>query len=315
MELEHHQLDLRFAGLRRSDPKGYPRLLASLAKTGQQLPIVVVAADDADRPSEVGPHAGGSAVAIARYVVVDGYQRVRALRTLRVDTVRAMQWSLDAGQALLLVERMRSAVGASALEQGWLLAELCDRFGYSQELVAQLFDRSHSWVSRRLALVRALPEPIQARVRAGTLCPHAAASVLVPMARANSEDASRLAASISRLGLSTREVAQLYAGYQQSEASGRELLVQQPELYLRAAEASADPPPAPPVRAPLTRLCADLEALAGIARSALSRLRERAWLAKSPPPDRDHVKALLRHASHRLQRLATQIEKELADAR
>ncbi len=88
-------------------------------------------------------------------------------------------------------------------------------------------------------LVRELPEPIQALVRAGRLCPHIAAKALVPMARANREDACRLAASIARLELSTREAAQLYAGYVHSGASGRELLLDQPEVYLRAAQAVA----------------------------------------------------------------------------
>jgi len=304
MELELGQLDLRFDTLRRADARTQRRLLASLASAGQQLPIVVVAADgDAD----------GEPPAIPRYVVVDGYKRVRALRTLRMDTVRAMLWPVDAPQALLLVQRMRSAQGEPALVQGWLIAELHERFHYTQHTLAALFDRSPSWVSRRLALVRELPEPIQTLVRAGRLCPHIAAKALVPMARANREDACRLAASIARLELSTREAEQLYAGYIHSEASGRELLLCQPEVYLRAAQAAAAPAP-PPLRAPLARLCADLEAIAGIARSALARVKERAWLSSAAPPDRTHVDALLRHATHRVRALASRIEKEITDA-
>ena len=305
MELELGQLDLRFEGLRPAEGRAQRRLLASLATAGQQLPIIVVAADGAPQ--------GTCPPAVPRYTVVDGYKRVRALRTLRMDTVRAMLWPVEAPQALVLVQRMRSAEGESALVQGWLLAELCERFEYGQETLARLFDRSQSWVSRRLALVRELPEPIQALVRAGRLCPHVAAKALVPMARANRPDACRLAASISKLALSTREAEQLYAGYVHSEASGRELLLRQPEVYLRAAQAATAPAP-PPVRAPLARLCADLEAIAGIARSALARVQERAWLAHAPAPDRDHVSALLQHATHRVQALCSRIEREIHDA-
>jgi ParB family chromosome partitioning protein len=41
------------------------------------------------------------------------------------------------------------------------------RFGYSLDELARRFDRSVSWVSRRLALVELLPEAIQQRVREG----------------------------------------------------------------------------------------------------------------------------------------------------
>ena len=43
MDLEFHQLDLRFEHLRVRRPDRERRLLASLAASGQQVPIVVVA--------------------------------------------------------------------------------------------------------------------------------------------------------------------------------------------------------------------------------------------------------------------------------
>ena len=45
MELEFHQLDLRYERLRVRQPARERRLLASLADAGQQMPIVVVVAD------------------------------------------------------------------------------------------------------------------------------------------------------------------------------------------------------------------------------------------------------------------------------
>ena len=55
MQLEFHQLDRRWEHLRVREPHRQRRLLASLADSGQQTPIVVVAAAD---------HSGG-------YVVLD----------------------------------------------------------------------------------------------------------------------------------------------------------------------------------------------------------------------------------------------------
>jgi hypothetical protein len=45
MQLEFHQLDRRWEHLRVHHPQRQRRLLASLADTGQQTPIVVVAAE------------------------------------------------------------------------------------------------------------------------------------------------------------------------------------------------------------------------------------------------------------------------------
>ena len=66
MQLEFHQLDRRWEHLRVRHSSRQRRLLASLAESGQQMPIVVVAAESqADR-----------------YVVIDGYKRIAALEQL-----------------------------------------------------------------------------------------------------------------------------------------------------------------------------------------------------------------------------------------
>jgi ParB-like chromosome segregation protein Spo0J len=42
MELEWHQLDLRYEGLRRRHPAQERQLVASVAELGQQTPIIVI---------------------------------------------------------------------------------------------------------------------------------------------------------------------------------------------------------------------------------------------------------------------------------
>ncbi|HLJ50091.1 MAG TPA: ParB N-terminal domain-containing protein [Bryobacteraceae bacterium] len=78
MKLEFHQLDRRWEHLRVHHPGRQQRLLASLAESGQQTPIVVVAADG--QPG--------------RHVVIDGYKRMAALGQLGRDTVEAVVWPL-----------------------------------------------------------------------------------------------------------------------------------------------------------------------------------------------------------------------------
>jgi ParB/RepB/Spo0J family partition protein len=145
MQLEFHQLDRRWEHLRVHHPGRHRRVLASLAEGGQQTPIVVVAAE-------------GQADS---YVVIDGFKRITALQQLGRDKVEAVVWPMNEAEAMVLDRSLRLSEHETALEVGWLLAELEQRFGYGLDDLARRFDRSVSWVSRRLALVEALPETIQ----------------------------------------------------------------------------------------------------------------------------------------------------------
>ena len=108
-----------------------------------------------------------------------------ALEQLARDTVEAVVWEMSEADALVLDRSMRFSEQETALEQGWLLSELEQRFGYRLEDLARRFDRSVSWVSRRLALVEQLPEAVQLRVRAGEIAAHVAMKYLAPVARTN----------------------------------------------------------------------------------------------------------------------------------
>ena len=101
------------------------------------------------------------------YRVIDGYKRVAALEQLGRDTVQAVIWPMSDAEALVLDRTMRFSEPESALEQGWLLSELEQRFGYSLDDLGRQFDHSPSWVSRRLALVELLPDTVQQQVRTG----------------------------------------------------------------------------------------------------------------------------------------------------
>jgi ParB/RepB/Spo0J family partition protein len=227
MDLEFHQLDLRHEGLRVRRPERERRLLSSLAERGQQVPIVVIAL--AEEPN--------------RFLVIDGYKRIRALQRLGHDAVRATVWDMDETEALILDRSLRTAEGETALEQGWLLAELHRSFGLSLEDLARRFDRSVSWVSRRLALVRELPESVQQHVRLGKIGAHSAMKYLVPMARAKRYDCERLAQEIAHSQFSTGEVGVLYAAWRNGPPSVRERLIADPKLFLRARREIEDEDP------------------------------------------------------------------------
>ena len=93
-----------------------------------------------------------------RYLVIDGHKRIAALEQLGQDTLEATVWAMSEVEALLLERSMRFSPQESALEHGWLLSEMQQRYGYLLAEFARRFDRGTSWVSRGLALVE-LPRP------------------------------------------------------------------------------------------------------------------------------------------------------------
>jgi ParB/RepB/Spo0J family partition protein len=294
MELEWQQLDLRYEVLRRRNAERERQLLASLAEVGQLLPVVVVRGESA-----------------GQFVLVDGYKRVRAGRRLRWDTVAATVWELGEAEALLLERMMRTGEADSALEQGWLLRELRERFGLSQPELARRFDRSQSWVSRRLALVGELPTAMQEQVRSGVLSAHAAMRYLAPMARAMPGDCARLLEAIRPLRLSSRQVGMLYAGWLQGSGQIRERLLADPMLFLRARAESGRP--APEEKSPLQQLFDDLETLGAVARRAERRLRG-GWLSQLLPTKREEAGRCLAQARADVETLYRRWRQEVCGA-
>jgi ParB/RepB/Spo0J family partition protein len=264
-------------------------LLASLAEAGQQTPIVVVAV--AGQPD--------------RYRVIDGFKRIAALGQLRRDTVDAVVWPMTEADALVLDRAMRSSEPESALEQGWLLAELEHHFGFSLEDLARRFDRSVSWVSRRLALVELLPESVQQQVRDGRITPHVAMKCLVPLARANPDDCPPMAQAFARSRFSSREAGQIYAAWRDASPAIRQRILDSPELFLKARHRTT-PEPA------VDRLLRDLDLVGAIA----GRARRR-WVRAGPllsRTGRDQARDAIGSAVSELTRLAERIPQEESDA-
>lgn len=250
MQLEFHQLDRRWQHLRVRHPARQRRLLASLAEAGQQTPVVVVAIEgQADR-----------------YVVIDGYKRIAALEQLGRDTVEAVVWPMSEAAAVLLDRSLRLSQQETALEVGWLLQELEQRFGYSLEELARRFDRSVSWVSRRLALVELLPEAIQQQVREGKIAAQVAMKFLVPVARQSLEDCLRMAAIFAEHHCDTREAGQLYAAWRRGSAPIRKRILDDPALFFKLQRQEKIP------AGPAAELIRDLEMVAAIVNRAHRRL-------------------------------------------
>jgi ParB family chromosome partitioning protein len=286
MQLEFHQLDQCWEHLRVRHAAQQRQLLASLAEAGQQTPIVVVGA-----PGD------------GRYLVIDGHKRIAALRQLGRDTVEATVWPMSAADALLLERSLRFSRQESALEQGWLLAEMEQRFRYSLEELARRFDRSVSWVARRLALVELLPVAIQQQVQAGKIAAQMAMKYLVPMARVSAEDCERMAAIWVKHHCDTRQAAQLYKAWRDGSRLVRERILQEPELFLKTQRPAEVEP-----RSSGVALEQDLEMAAALLQRASRRLG--AALPEMDARQREQTQHQIERARRELNRMAERLEKE-----
>lgn len=221
LQIEWSALCEKYAHLRALDTRRSGRVAASVAERGQTTPVLVV---------ETRP---------GRYVLIDGYCRVRALRKLGRDTALAVVVDIDEADALSYCYRLASTGRRSALEDGWLVRELIDGHCMTPLRVADALGRSTSWVSRHLGLVRTLPEEAQEAVRAGRISPNAAMKGLLPLCRASAEACRKVVLGLEARTLSARQGEALLAAWKAADAVGRERLEAAPSVFLTAHEAQA----------------------------------------------------------------------------
>jgi ParB/RepB/Spo0J family partition protein len=289
LAIEIGELVRKYAALRIADPARQSRLTASICAHGQQTPVVVV------------PHTAD------RYVLIDGHGRVVALESLSRDLVDALVWPLSEAQALVLSLRFELSRRRTALEDGWLLHELIAGHGQQPAELALALQRSVSWISRRLALVRVVPEAVQAAVRRGQVPAQAAMKSLVPLARAKAAHCERLVAALAGRSISVRQLATLYQGWRAGDAEQRERLVDHPWLYLKAQDETAgrEPLSEPTEGARLETL---METLVSLARQASRALRH-GVLRRAATAQRRAIEA----CCPQLALLLTEIERLIAE--
>jgi ParB-like chromosome segregation protein Spo0J len=209
VEVEIDSLDLRYAKLRARRPTLEKRLMASLEEAGQQSPVIVVAGEEP-----------------GRWVLIEGRKRVRALRRLKADAVKAVVWELAPAEALIAAYQLQDGSGWNALEEGWLVWELVRGGGFSLAEVGRRLKRSKGWVSGRLGLIEGLPESVLEGVLSGKILAYVATRYLLPFARANASDCEKLAEKVIEHEFTSREVEALCQHYSAAGPKARSRMVE-----------------------------------------------------------------------------------------
>ena len=214
-EIEIGQCDLRYAHTRIERPRESLALAASIERIGQIVPVIVT----------------------TTFVLLDGYLRVKALKHLGRDMVMAEIWDCTEEEALVEILARSHNRTWDLLEEAALLAELHDRCHLSQERIASMVGRTQGWVSSRLALYGALSEDMMALIRKGAVSTWTATRVIAPIARAIPEHGKALCEHLSRVSLSTREMARFFQHYQKATRRQRDAMVDDPVLFVKSLHA------------------------------------------------------------------------------
>jgi ParB-like chromosome segregation protein Spo0J len=145
-------------------------------------------------------------VVTERYELIDGFKRVRALRRLGVERVKAKVFKLGVpALKAVLMDLNWSRGSISDLEEGLVVQSLCREDGLSQVEVAVLLGRHKSWVCRRLSLMERLGEEALEHIRLG-LIPASIGRELARLPRGNQPAALR---TILKYRFCSRESAHL----------------------------------------------------------------------------------------------------------
>ncbi len=164
-------------------------LAESIRQKGVVQPIVV-------RPD---PASGG-------YEIVAGERRWRAAQRAQLHQIPVIVRDLSDQDALeiAIIENVQRA-DLNAIEEAGGYRELMERFGYTQDKLAEAIGKSRSHLANTLRLLK-LPTPVQELLRHGAITAgHARALV-------GREDAEVLARQIVERGLNVREVEAMVQG-------------------------------------------------------------------------------------------------------
>lgn len=220
MEIEHGSIDRTLSHIRITVPYQLHKLMVSIDAVGQLVPVIVV-------PNE-SPN---------RFTLIDGYLRIQALQKLKHDTVKSEIWECSESDALLSMLACHGQRNWEAFEEAQALRELQVRYQLSQEKIAKKIGKSHSWISRRLALLNMLSDKFIQAITQGTISAWAAYRVLAPVARATPQHAEYLLDYLGEHPHSTRELSLFFNHYQKTNHPSREKMVMQPDLFFKAQKA------------------------------------------------------------------------------
>lgn len=150
-ELNLSQVGETYASLRIINARSDASMLQSIKAFGQMSPVVCLKIDGHDE-------------------LVDGFKRLRALRTLKAETLKCVFIDAQArvGKARI-IQLNQASRSISDIEEAMVLRSLHRQEGLSQVEISALLGRDKSWVCRRISLIEKLSDLVQEHIRLGLI--------------------------------------------------------------------------------------------------------------------------------------------------
>ena len=196
-QVEIASLDLRYEGFRMKSPGAEKALLLSILQKGIRDPLQGVDTKDAR-------------------ILLDGFKRLRCAQKLGIG--RAPYVSMGADEVLGIIEliRISNAKSLTILEQARFVDELKSFHRMSTAEIAELLERSKSWVSVRTGIMAEMSDYILDQIFKGRFPVYSYMYTLRPFIRINGIQNSELddfVRSVSGKNLSIRNIEILANGY------------------------------------------------------------------------------------------------------
>ncbi|MGZ3214988.1 ParB/RepB/Spo0J family partition protein [Paracoccus sp. T5] len=169
------------------DPEALQELAASLKQRGILQPLIV-----RPHPQDAG-----------LFQIVAGERRWRAAQMAQLHEVPVIIRDMSDTEVLevAIIENIQRA-DLNAIEEAASFRQLMDRFGHTQERLAEALNKSRSHIANLLRLLN-LPDTVQEMVKDGKLSAgHARALITAP-------DSAQLARRVAEKGLSVRETEEM----------------------------------------------------------------------------------------------------------
>jgi len=196
-EVEICTIDLRYESYRMKSKGTEKALLASIVEHGIRDPLQ-------------GADTNGS------HVLLDGFKRYRCAKHLGIAVVPYLSLGEDQPLAIITLLRISNAKSLSILEQARLIDELKTEYAMGTREIAELLERSSSWVSVRTGIIGEMSSAVMDRIFAGQFPTYSYLYTLRQFMRINrvaQEDIEEFVKAVSGKHLSTRDIDLLAHGY------------------------------------------------------------------------------------------------------
>lgn len=197
-EIELKQIERKYESFRLKDRNREKYLLSSIREYGIKEPLVV------------------SLYKEEKYVLLDGYKRLRCLAALKTSRIPIIIVGADEADSILYLIRLSNEKTLNILEQAIFVNELKKQFGLSITDIAHRLERSLSWVSVRIGILEGMSNVIREEVFSGRLPVRTYMYTLRQFTRVNKiepQEVDRFVKAVTGKGLSQRQLDTLAYGF------------------------------------------------------------------------------------------------------